>query len=211
MSQMSFLDDILGRRYEKKSKKNIEILKFSEIVAPFGALDEDKTLKHLYRESVECFLLGFPNASMFLMVSCLERALKLKYYQVEKKKPKLTLENLLKWLEEKELSISDIDIPHGFRILRNFIAHEQKLIRESDAAEGIKYISKIMNELLPFEYLPFEYDCNNCGKKTDYTVTHEFLILGKEFHLSCGTCKTVAAPPAAYTPPSVTYKVIDLL
>lgn len=187
---MSWVDDILGRHHEKKSKENTEILKFSRIVAPFEALDQDETLSTFYNEGLMCFLLGFPNASMMLMLSCLERTLKKKYHQVEKKEPELNLAGLLNWLEsrQKDLEISTVDVPHGFRILRNYITHEYKVIEESDAIEGIKYVSKIMNELYPYEVIPIDHYCDVCEETTTHEVSTELLILGEGFVLYCENC-----------------------
>jgi hypothetical protein len=146
---MSILDVVLGRHYEKKAKENEKILKFSEVIIPFGAFDRDEVLRELYYEGVQCYLLGFSNASILVMVSCLERTIRRKCKEIEKGKTsnEKNLYQLLKWLEghQRDLGIRDINIPHGFRLLRNIIAHEQKLINESDASEGIKYVSKIMN------------------------------------------------------------------
>ncbi len=186
---MSFIDDILGRPYEKKAKENRDILKFNKVIVPFGAFSGAKVLRKLYREAVNCFLLGFPNASMLLMVSCLEKSLKKKYAEAEGKEPTMNLHDLLKWIEKQKDIKINTDIPHGFRLLRNYITHKQKLIEESDAAEGIKYISKLMNEIFKYENIPMTYSCGNCKKKSEYVVSKKHLILGGEFHLDCEFCR----------------------
>lgn len=206
---MSFWDTLLGRHYEKHVKEHEDILKFSEIVVPFGALRNDNVLRKFYREGLFCFLLGQPNASMMIMVSCLERVLKMKYAEIEGKNPKLRLINLLDWLKEKQgdLGISDIDIPHGFRMLRNYVAHELKVTSESDAIEGIKYVSRLMNELYDYEEISKDYECGNCEEVTNFTIPKEDLVLGEEMFLYCESCDEDPELVGS----SEKYKIIDLL
>lgn len=169
--------------------ERLKHLAYFRVLLPYNFYNLDLNYKILYLEGINTYLLGCPNASLPLMVRCLEISLKKKYSEIEKKEPEAELMNLLNWAEKflKEKK----EIAHGFRILRNFI-HTQKLIKEQDALEAISHISSIINILysLP-DKTNLQVYCNNCKELHYYHINTIDCFIGNNMSLNCDKSKVV--------------------
>lgn len=172
----------------KKFNERLSHTKYYKITLPFGFFEKSKNSQVLYREGLNCYLLGLPNASLPLIVRVLEIALKLKYEKVKNEKfPKSwKLVDLIDWAEEflgkkKELA-------QGFRILRNVI-HEETLIQEQVSLDAIRYISEIINLLYPFDSAHLPTVCPYCRHQGVAIFQIKDCFLGNNIQLQCNCSK----------------------
>ena len=167
----------------KYARSRVDKLAYFKVTPPFSMFKECNIPSSFYREAVQAYILGMPNASVVMSLKTLELGLKCRLG--EKKK---NLYNLIKNLEGEE---QYKDLAHGFRILRNLIVHDEKECKEQDAIEALRHVSEILNKLFPFKGVRYTITCNNC--KTDYEIeldTDEF-FLGNIIRTSCPKCKVI--------------------
>jgi len=160
----------------KDFEKRLNHLSYLKVTIPYKFFKINKNYGQLYSESVYAYLYGLSNASLPLILRCLETGLRNKYREVEKENPKkLNLNNLIDWAENYLRDKKEI--AHGFRILRNLI-HSEKLISEQDVSEALRHISIILNLLyeLPKD-TKLKVFCKNCNTEHQYVIqTHQYYI-----------------------------------
>lgn len=172
----------------KNFRDRLYHLSYLKVIIPYKFFEINENCRTLYRESLYAYLYGLPNASLPLILRCLETGLRNKYKEVEKKNPeKLNLNNLIGWAENYLRDKKEI--AHGFRILRNLI-HSEKLILEQDVLEALRHISIILNLLyeLPKD-AKFKVFCKNCNIEHQYVIqTHQYYI-GNSMLFGCDKSK----------------------
>jgi hypothetical protein len=160
-------------------------LSYAKITIPYSYFKNVTNSKEVYNEGVYAYLYGLPNASLPLLLKCLELGLEDKYKEIEKKEPPKdwSLYNIIEWSEKilKERK----DLVHGFRILRNLI-HTKELIREQDALESIRHISIILNSLFPPpDTIHLDVFCGYCNTTHPYQIKTEIYYIGNNVLFSC--------------------------
>jgi len=136
-----------------------------------------------YKEAVQSYILGMPNSSVVMSLKTLELGLKCKLGKKD-----MRLFDLIKLLEEDRRYK---DMAHGFRILRNLIAHEKVECKEQDALEALRHVSEILNRLFPFEKAFYTVTCNICNKRYEIEVKNDEFFLGNTIRTQCPKCRTV--------------------
>jgi len=120
----------------KKFNERLNHLAYFKVIIPAKFLNLTE-MWQIYREGINTYLFGLPNASVPMMFKCLEIGLKSKYSKVEGKQDNLMrVYDLIEWSESYLKNKKDI--AHGFRILRNTL-HKKVMIREQDVLECIYY------------------------------------------------------------------------
>lgn len=161
-------------------------LAYDKVIEPLVFYEKVANGKKLHVEALLAYLVGLPNASLPVMMRCLEIGLKEHYRQTEKKEPSLTLYKLTEWAEQsigrkKELA-------HGFRILRNLI-HEEKVIEEQDALEAIRHMTSILNVVFPFVTATLPMTCSFCNSQHNVTIPSNDCYFGNTILVQCSNCK----------------------
>lgn len=172
----------------KNFKDRLNHLSYLKIIIPYKFFQINKNCRQLYIESLNAYLYGLPNASLPLILRCLEIGLKNKYSEIGKKETKkINLNGLIDWA--KEHLKDKKEIAHGFRILRNLV-HTEELVLEQDVLEAIRHISNILNLLykLP-EYTELEVFCKNCNAKHNYKIETIQYYIGNKMLFGCDKFK----------------------
>jgi RNase P subunit RPR2 len=170
----------------KNFKDRLNHLSYLKIVIPYKFFQINENCKQIYVEGLNAYLYGLPNASLPLILRCLEVGLKNKYSETKELK-NFNLNNLIN-LAEGRLKDKK-EIAHGFRILRNLI-HSEKLVTEQDVLEAIRHISNILNLIykLP-EYTELEVFCKNCNTKHHYRIETSQYYIGNNMLFGCDKFK----------------------
>jgi len=172
----------------KNFRDRLNHLSYLKVIIPYKFFKINENCRTLYTESLYAYLYGLPNASLPLILRCLETGLRNKYKELEKKNPKkLNLNDLIDWAEN--YLRDKREIAHGFRILRNLI-HSEKLISEQDVSEALRHISIILNLLyeLPKD-TKLKVFCKNCNTEHQYVIqTHQYYI-GNSMLFGCNKFK----------------------
>jgi len=172
----------------EKFKERMEHLAYFKAPIPYGLFKKSPEGKIYLIESMNAYLLGLPNASILLAFRSLTVGIKIKYIEIEGKSPeKDDPYKLIEWahsfLKDKK------DIAHGFRILRNWIEHEEGTASEQDALEVLRHVSIILDILHPFEKTSKEIPCQYCGSKISLELYHDNIYFGKTLQVRCTNCK----------------------
>jgi len=173
----------------KKYNKRWDYLLYFKVIIPVVSLNTTK-MWQVYREGIDAYLFGLPNASIPMVFKCLEIGMRSKYSEVEKKNgSSVNTYGLIEWA--KTYLGNRKEIAHGFRILRN-ILHEKKNVEEQDALENIRHISKILTLLYPFPIVYLKGKCVSCGKPYITEVEKDNYYMGNTIYTTrCGGCQQV--------------------
>jgi len=174
--------------FAKKYNERLNHLAYLKIIIPIGFFDKIKNGREIYREGVSSYLFGLPNASIPMVLRCLEIGLKYKHKEVGGNGKPKNLHEFINW-SESHLG-SKKELAHGFRILRNLI-HEEKIVKEQDIPECIRHISEILNILFPFESVSLSNNCTFCGNPYKAIVEKERYWLGNIIQILCNKCQRV--------------------
>ena len=174
--------------FTNRYNKRLNHLAYLKIIIPSGFFDKVKNGREIYAEGVSAYLFGLPNASIPMILRCLEIGLKHKHKEVESRSNPKKLYKLIEWSEgylgnKKELA-------HGFRILRNLI-HEEKIVKEQDIPECIRHTSEMLNILFPFNSVRLSNVCAFCKKPYEAILTNEIYWLGNVTQILCNKCQRV--------------------
>jgi len=175
--------------FQKTYEEQLAHLKYNKVTKPYAFFRDLPQSEDFYVEGVLAYLFGLPNASIPMIMRCLELGLKDKYKRTEGKDPPARLTDLIDWSEvilgrRKELA-------HGFRILRNMI-HGDTAAREQDASETIRHVTTILNLLYPFGTLTHSRQCGRCGFQDTYQHHAGELYLGNDIGLECTGCRAMS-------------------
>lgn len=168
--------------------KRLGALAYFKVVIPVASLNLVNTWQ-VYREGINAYLFGLPNASIPTVFRCFEIGLRFKYGQITSKKGDLMgAYDLTEWAESY---LGDKkEIAHGFRILRN-ILHKEKMMKEQDALECIRHLSEILNLLYPFSSVNFKGKCAFCGNPYAVKIMKANYYLGNIQSIRCNNCQQV--------------------
>jgi len=167
-------------------------LRYNTVIAPHAFFGSAEGAWTIYREGVYAYLFGLPNASIPMVVRCLELGLKTRYRLDEGKEPPQTLEKCIDW-SEAHLGRKK-EVAHGFRILRNLI-HGDATAGEPDALEAIRHVTLILNELFPFENLELSRACDKCRQLNPYSIPASMVYWGNSIPLLCNACGATSQMP----------------
>jgi hypothetical protein len=161
-------------------------LRYCAIVRPFALFVAAPEMETVYREAVQAYLLGLPNASVPQSVRCLEAALADRHAAAGASgAPKLF--DLIEWAETK--LAGDKDAAHAFRLLRNVI-HTRQLLDEATALETVRNVTTLVNRLFPFEKACHSQLCRGCGAPNVFEATQQDYYLGNVVNVACGRCSS---------------------
>lgn len=160
-------------------------LSYAKIIVPYRYFQNVTNSKEVYSEGVYAYLYGLPNASLPLLLKCLEIGLTDKYKEMEKKDlPKnWTLYNIIEW--SKDVLKERKDLAHGFRLLRNLI-HTKELIKGQDVLESIRHISILLNLLFQLpDMTNLNVFCGYCNVEHSYQIKTERYYIGNNILFGC--------------------------
>lgn len=168
-------------------QKRFQQLTFAQIPLPVKFLQMSQTMRVIYRQSLYAYLFGLPDASLPALIRVLEQALKVKYDEVEGKKPSrdMDLAKLIDWAESylKDKAL----IAHSFRRLRNFV-HTDNLVQEQDSLEGIRHVSIILESLFSSNQSLLSTVCSQCKSSNIASLVESQRMMGHNVPLVCSHC-----------------------
>jgi len=163
--------------------KRLSHISYLQIIIPSNLFEKSGDMKQVYSEAIHAYLCGIPNASLPLLLKCLEVGLRIKYREVEEKESDMNLFGLIEWSEK--LLKERKEIAHGFRILRNLI-HEEKVVNERDIPEAIRHTSIILNDLFPLpSNVAINVFCNSCNQWHQYPILTTNNFIGNNVLFAC--------------------------
>ena len=162
-------------------RRRINILAYFKVIPPLAAFKQCNIPSTFYREAVQAYLLGMPNSSVVMSLKILELGLKCKTGKRDAR-----LKDLI------DETIKDYkDLAHGFRILRNFVVHEETECKEQDALESLRHVSAILNRMYPFKELQYPTTCSSCKVQYKIKLNAEEYFLGNIIRVRCPKCGAV--------------------
>lgn len=163
-------------------------LTFLKIVVPNAAFDAVPGSQKPYEEGIRAFVYGLPNASIPVLMKALELCLRNAYETKTGTKSKgKKLVDLIEWAEDL---VDDLDVLHGYRLIRNRL-HKEEYIKEEDVPAAIQHITRAINSLYPYVPASRQFHCNKCGKNLDVQVPSESNYIGNTVNVNCPTCHIV--------------------
>ncbi|GEM_PF-5264450 len=171
-------------------KTRLQQVEYARVPFPTGFLKKSHNIRVIYRQSLSSYLFGLPDACMPMLMRVLEQALKLKYEEMEGKKPSrdLDLAKLIDWAES--ILKNKANVAHSFRMLRNLL-HSDQFVQEQDCLEGIRHVNIIIENLFPGDQLRIETRCPHCGFSGITFLTSDSRVLANTLSLHCGQCSRV--------------------
>ena len=164
-------------------RRRVDILAYFRVIPPLAAFRQCNIPSTFYKEAVQAYLLGMPNSSVVMSLKTLELGLKCKLGKRDAR-----LKDLI---DEVETMKEYKDLAHGFRILRNFVVHEEVECKEQDALEALRHVSEILNRIYPFKGLHYPITCSYCGTQYGVKLSVEEYFLGNVIRVPCPKCKSI--------------------
>jgi hypothetical protein len=163
--------------------KRFDALLYAKTPIPLRFLQVRNEYRILFAEGVTAQVCGLPNASLQLVMRCLELAIKWKYLEIEGTKPDMRFAQLIDWAER--IIGSGKETAHDFRRIRNY-THSTDLVKEQDSLEAIRHVSHLLNAIFPLDDpTTIEVRCRICHDVHHYDWEKGGLLIGNKLNLIC--------------------------
>ncbi len=170
----------------EKYEERRMVLVHQKVSIPVGFFRSTPNGAEIFAEAIYGHLFGLPNSSIPMSIKCFELALKKKHSEIEGSDSEKYLYSLINWAEN--FLGNKRELAHGFRLLRNLL-HEDKVIEEADALEGLRHIAILLNLLYPFEKALMSVTCPSCSHQGEISLTFDECVFGNYKQCICSECK----------------------